>query len=437
MEKKETPLHDAAKLIQQSTALSSLQRFVVEQASVQQQIEKSFENPLQRTMEQMMELTASFSMYKTFPEPTELQKMQERFALSVNSLASVTTAAKSMSLNFADIDMNLNNACLQMHNSFSYMGGLQKLLFRSSENVLSGLNNSLSSTIFPSALSQVRNYLPHAFDFEDIYSGGYKRAYSTIPENAHVEIEKRENGEIGSDIIVCTAENDCYPLALQKDVYGCRVIFSDIEERDVVRLISFLANHFALAVTDPVAEEIRDELIKYARNYTIKIPCGKRLYRARKWDEGQSVEFLYNEILDPPYGCSGANRFSYPGQNFLYMAEDPETANKELKTDKITTTLKCILNKDLVVLDMADNYNIIFEYCQKRANETAVIPREYFLSMYIAEICMSIGIDGIRYKSSVTDGIDYVFFKIHSDSFEDEPETLIDEYLKYREISSE
>jgi len=433
----ETPLQEAAKLMQQATALSSLQETVVEQASVWKKIEEDIESPFQHTLKQLSEQALSSSIYNMFSEQTELQKMQEQFALLANSFDPILATAKNMSLCFTDIDKNIDSVFSQMHNSFSYMDDLQKWISDSSSGLLAGFNEALIDANFSSALSQVRDYLPHAFDFEDIYSGGYRRAYSTIPENAHVEIEKRKNGEIGSDIIVCTAENDCYPLALQKDVYGCRTLFSDIEEGDVVRLISFLANHLALALTDPVAQKIRTELINYARNYTIKIPCGKILYRARKWEKNQSTEWIYNEILDPPYGCSGANRFSYPGQNFLYMAEDPETANKELKTDKITTTLKCILNKELIVLDMADNYNIIFEYCQKRASETAAIPREYFLPMYIAEICQLRGIDGIRYKSSVTDGIDYVFFKIHSDSFEDEPETLIDEYLKYREVSSE
>lgn len=434
MRKIETPLQEAAKLMQQSETLSYLQKTAAEQVSVWQRLEKSVDSPLQRTMEQLAEQAVLSPVYNIFSDSAALQKIQRQFAL-VNNIDFISSTAKSQT-DYSAVIHNINSGSLPLRSS-SYMDDLQKQLFRSSANVLSGLNTSLSSTIFQSALSQVRNYLPHAFDFEDIYSGGYRRTYSTIPEDAHVEIKKRENGEIGSDIIVCTSKDERYPLALQKDVYGCQTLFSDIDKSDVIRLISFLANHLALALTDPVAKKIRDELVQYARNYTVKIPYGKRLYRARKWEEGQSVEFLYNEILDPPYGCSGANRFSYPGQNFLYMAEDPKTANKELKTDQITTTMKCILNKELMVLDMADNDNIIFEYCQKRVSGKAVIPREYFLSIYIAEICMSIGIDGIRYKSSVTDGIDYVFFKIHSDSFKDEPETLIDEYLKYREVSSE
>jgi len=426
--KSQLPQNEVAALFNQADFVTVIQKELAKQACGRQVL---IEPPCLSVINEETKTLNNYPKYR-FPEPAIIQQMQKTMEASVSEF---DTMANMVSKYLRNVNMNF--APSQIKTVLTSFDIIEKQISDSSKSVVSNFNSVLLHSNITSALTEVRDYLPHAFDFEDIYSGGYRRTYSTIPKNAHIEIRKRGNDEIGSDIIVCTAENDCYPLALQKDIYGCRTLFSDIEERDVVRLISFLANHFALAVTDPIAKKIRTELINYARNYTIKIPCGKRLYRAREWEEGQSVEFLYNEILDPPYGCSGANRFSYPGQNFLYMAEDPKTANKELKTDQITTTMKCILNKELMVLDMADNDNIIFEYCQKRVSGKAVIPREYFLSMYIAEICMSIGIDGIRYKSSVTDGIDYVFFKIHSDSFKDEPETLIDEYLKYREVSSE
>lgn len=70
-------------------------------------------------------------------------------------------------------------------------------------------------------------------------------------------------------------------------------------------------------------------------------------------------------------------------------------------------------------LDMSDKSNIIFEYCLKENDEEGfAFPRAYIFPSFIANLCVANGISGIKYKSTMSDGCCYVFFDLHSDSFD-------------------
>lgn len=70
-------------------------------------------------------------------------------------------------------------------------------------------------------------------------------------------------------------------------------------------------------------------------------------------------------------------------------------------------------------LDMSDKSNIIFEYCLKENDEEGfAFPRAYIFPSFISNLCVANGISGIKYKSTISDGCCYVFFGLHSDSFD-------------------
>lgn len=175
-----------------------------------------------------------------------------------------------------------------------------------------------------------------------------------------------------------------------------------------------------------------DLFVKFGPLLGMVIKKGSQnFYRARINDEGR--HFLLKEMKKPPAKKSLNGRANPVGISYLYVASKPATAIAEMRGHKgeTVTLLDFTSTKDLALFDLRDPKNTIspFEWLEEiefvykhmpylalLGDELAkpVIPSkanlDYLSSQYLCEMIKKIGFHGIIYKSSISDGYNYVIF---------------------------
>ena len=175
------------------------------------------------------------------------------------------------------------------------------------------------------------------------------------------------------------------------------------------------------------------EMIRPFGKYLGKILHKKRyLYRARVNSEGTPIDIA--EMGKPPKKKSTNGRANPIGIPYLYVASSPETAIAEIRGNKgeRLSVAKFKILEDLELADLRDPRTTVtpfgldddeleliytnLPFLELLGNELSkpIIPREanleYLPSQYLSEIIKHIGFNGIIYKSSVSNGFNYVLF---------------------------
>lgn len=173
-----------------------------------------------------------------------------------------------------------------------------------------------------------------------------------------------------------------------------------------------------------------EQIEPFAGFIGVKIDVSTKFYRARINTSDQ--EFCKKEMLKPPKNIVLNGRANPVGIPYLYIASTPQTAIAEVRPHK-GETLTVAEFENSKVLELADLRNpkstispfsdieldIIYKnmpFLTLLGNELSkpIIPRttnlEYLSSQYLSEIFKHIGFHGIIYKSSVSDGNNYVIF---------------------------
>lgn len=156
------------------------------------------------------------------------------------------------------------------------------------------------------------------------------------------------------------------------------------------------------------------------------------LYRARVNSSGIPINIA--EMGKPPKKKSTNGRANPIGIPYLYIASSPETAIAEIRGHKgeILSVAKFEILEDLELADLQnprttvtpfglddDELELIYTnlpFLELLGNELSkpIIPREanleYLPSQYLSEIVKHIGFHGIKYKSSVSNGDNFVLF---------------------------
>ncbi len=187
-------------------------------------------------------------------------------------------------------------------------------------------------------------------------------------------------------------------------------------------------------------------------NYYVELNVGnKYLYRARKVEDielspsfgisacvatPKSIFHGYDAYRskEPPITVGREGRNNIKGMSYLYLSEDKYTAIAELKEkDFVTVSLaEFEIKKKMRLLNLANMTNnveyknivesIPKEYCNKVFIERLLhkimyqfsnpyeLTDGYLASQYIADYVRKQGIDGLMYRSSCTDGINYTIF---------------------------
>lgn len=286
-------------------------------------------------------------------------------------------------------------------------------------NDFTKINRVLDSYSKPlDSISYFHSVYNSAFGFEGIYSEQYAELYRSIPSSSKLKFRDKKIQD--SEQFFVRNENGYeYSLSQQKDVVGGCQLFHDIEEKDIIEFINFLSSNPYRALEHPVGRKIAEEIKKFKQQLISNIKPQFVFYRSIAIEENASP-FLLKELFNPaPPSNMKQGRFNHGRRPCLYVSDDVDTSKSELKNNKKVCTGKAMLKKEIKILDMSDKNNIVFEYCLKENDENGfVFPRAYFFPSFIANLCVANGVDGIKYKSTISNGYCYVLFDLHSDSFE-------------------
>jgi len=156
-------------------------------------------------------------------------------------------------------------------------------------------------------------------------------------------------------------------------------------------------------------------------------------YRARI--NSSSIPIDISKMGKPPAKNSTNGRANPIGIPYLYVASNPETAIAEIRGHKgeIVTVVEFEIVEDLELADLRDPKTTVtpfgldddelkliytnLPFLELLGEELTkpVIPREadleYLPSQYLSEIIKHIGFHGIIYKSSISDGDNFVLFE--------------------------
>jgi hypothetical protein len=178
----------------------------------------------------------------------------------------------------------------------------------------------------------------------------------------------------------------------------------------------------------------KDQLEPFGKHIGTIIKKGKqKFYRARVNNTDKAFELI--EMGKPPKKLVLNGRANPIGISYLYVASTINTAISELRGHKEeqVTVAEFEMNDDLELADLRDPLKTISPFELNDENELEliyknmpfllllgrelskpVIPREanleYLPSQYLSELLKHIGFHGIIYKSSLTDGNNYVIF---------------------------
>ena len=175
------------------------------------------------------------------------------------------------------------------------------------------------------------------------------------------------------------------------------------------------------------------EMIKpFGKYLGKKLQKGNYLYRAMVNSSGFPIDIT--KMGKPPTKKSINGRANPIGIPYLYVASTPETAIAEIRGHKgeILTVAKFEILEDLELADLRDPRTTVtpfgldddeleliytnLPFLELLGNELSkpIIPREanleYLPSQYLSEIIKHIGFHGIKYKSSVSIGDNFVLF---------------------------
>jgi len=174
-----------------------------------------------------------------------------------------------------------------------------------------------------------------------------------------------------------------------------------------------------------------DLFVKFGPLLGVIIEKETKFYRARI-NEDNKV-FKLKEMKKPPLNKASNGRANPVGISYLYVASTAETAIAEVRGHKgeLVTVLDFANKKNLELFDLRDPKNTIspfewldgiefvynhMKYLALLGDELAkpVIPSkaslDYLSSQYLCEMIKKIGYHGIIYKSSISDGNNYVIF---------------------------
>lgn len=205
-------------------------------------------------------------------------------------------------------------------------------------------------------------------------------------------------------------------------------------------------------------ESLRPLLMEYES----VLPKNKKFYRARKNESNFEFESLViNKELSPaPPKYAQTNRMSPAGISYLYVSDSPTTANAECRyKNEDVLIAEYIAKNDLQIIDFSqqvyienvsifsDEYDhdahwlnnflkLFADEISKPVGTSKNKDYEYVATQFIAEYIRCLGYDGIAFKSSIADGINYCFFCGPDFEYSKNEYGVYDDYVSYTTLNS-
>jgi hypothetical protein len=225
---------------------------------------------------------------------------------------------------------------------------------------------------------------------------------------------------------------------------GTRLLFATPIKEEKSKLWDKYKQHIKTKNYFLIEEDAMKALDKIFNQFKIELPEGLFYYRARigyKEIEKEitissvklKVPYTNSEIGAPPPLKATPGRANRQGVSFLYLASDKGTAIGEVRPHpghyvslgKFKGVQNLVL-ADLRFIDLSKFYHDknaleTFKLLRDLGDELslAILPEEkenYLITQFISEIIRRLGLDGILFNSSVSDGHNLVVF--NSDKFE-------------------
>lgn len=201
---------------------------------------------------------------------------------------------------------------------------------------------------------------------------------------------------------------------------------------------SHLKEYPYLGLCDPqgTGSEILSK-IQGRRGYKLR---PREWYRARRINEESRI-FASEEMgaPDPRKVYIREGRYNHTGQVFLYLANSPEVAFKEIKSEKqnLCAIQKYKISEDLSVLDLRQDYSdidirvdllvlaIIYNgFIYRKPLEESSWKPEYFIPRFISDCARKEGYDGILFSTVFGYGENLAVFPHKIDKFTAEGECI-------------
>ncbi|MBS4199308.1 RES family NAD+ phosphorylase [Bacillus sp. FJAT-49732] len=172
--------------------------------------------------------------------------------------------------------------------------------------------------------------------------------------------------------------------------------------------------------------DLSNELKMLLHNKKVLFDPNSQFYRAR------IGRYSVEEMGPPPYDKATSGRVNPRGIPYLYVASDKYTciaetrpwigakvtvatihANKQLKIIDLSSKeflSSPFLSDDLSQTIQAQELLNYLAYILTKPIDPSVSDIEYIPTQYLAELIKNLGYDGLKYKSSLGSGVNYVFF---------------------------
>ena len=182
-------------------------------------------------------------------------------------------------------------------------------------------------------------------------------------------------------------------------------LFAEISFDELISFESYLFENMMLALNHKVGKKIYDII----NGWNKFIDFDNCIYYHARQLTGNNKPFLDQEMLKAPINLSSHGRYNEIGRSCYYVSENKEGAIREIKKHCGGTKaciqvagLRPIKHAKIIDLSMDVNgTNRFIEHMRYTVdNQDGKIIKEYLLPNFVAACCKSIGIEGIKYKST-------------------------------------
>lgn len=189
---------------------------------------------------------------------------------------------------------------------------------------------------------------------------------------------------------------------------------SKLYERKIEFFTNLLENTPFLGFKDSFGKKLYKEL-ETGKFPVIELNINESYFRARKVNSHDVLES--NKMLNAPKGKPTEGRFNHSGQSYLYLAENKETAIREVAQKdlsflvwyqefKLEKKVKKILDLtyDLDLISLSSNALLIILFLtnslEKFENNLENWRPDYFITRFIMDCAKDLGYKGIKYNST-------------------------------------
>ena len=197
-------------------------------------------------------------------------------------------------------------------------------------------------------------------------------------------------------------------------IYSCKCILnSDNDElfskSELINFASYIESTPMTALETQTGRKIKSLILEYYNKREHTISFDREEYYHCRSHKSNEMDFTFQEMLRAPHGLPWAGRFNHVGQSHYYFSDTQKGAEtevrKHLSSNDVLQTIKIKPKRSIALLDISTSIpkcNTFLNHLRfnLRDNDTSHMPKEYLIPCFIADCCIRIGFEGIKYYGS-------------------------------------